>query len=53
MRKTPFYIEALEDGIVQLIQHGSNVPNVFLVCSLDNMSWSDWDYVTGTELVAG
>ena len=49
----PFCISALTDGKVKMTSLGSGAPSISLIYSLDNKSWSDWDHVTGTELVAG
>ena len=48
----PLCFEALEDGNVKLTKDGSP-DEISLLYSLDNETWSDWDYETGTDLKSG
>ena len=54
--KSPFCIEALEDGNIKLIRGDSSIGSldeIFLLYSFDNKNWNDWDYAIGTNVIAG
>lgn len=52
--KLPFHFECLEDGNIKLTTSQFNYPDeISLLYSLDNKTWNDWDYTTGTDVTAG
>ena len=51
---SPIYFEVLTNGTIKLEEHNSGSPyEISLLYSFDNKNWNDWDYATGTNVVAG